>query len=71
MGGVIFVFLLALLIVILVLPAVRAELDKRRAMRRGGVAETPHEAVIRRLDDHRTRRANKPTNDKAEPGPDA
>jgi len=67
MGGVIFIFLLAVLIVILVTPAVRTALDRQRAKRRQGTVETPHEAVVRRLDDHRARRNSK-TND---PGPDA
>jgi hypothetical protein len=65
MGGVIFISLVALLLVILVLPAIRAEVARRRALRRPA-SETAHEAVIRRLDDHRTRRKT-PTDE----GPDA
>lgn len=70
MGGVIFIFLVALVIVILIMPAVRAEMDKRRRARQGA-PETAHEVVIRRLDDARARRANKPPAKPDEPGPDA
>jgi len=61
MGGVILVFLLALAIVILVTPALRARGRKQR----DDVAETAHEAVISRLEDHRKRKAQS-ADDKAD-----
>lgn len=61
MGGVIFVFLLALVIVILVTPALRARLSRQRPPSEPR-EETPHEVVIRRLDDHRARK-NTPRDD--------
>ena len=67
MGGVIFIFLLAVLILILITPAIREALAKSRAKRARGTVETPHEAVVRRLDDHRARRNSKPS----DRGPDA
>jgi FtsZ-interacting cell division protein ZipA len=53
MGGVILVFLLAIAIVILVTPALRA----RAREKRDDVAKTAHDAVISRLEDHRKRKA--------------
>lgn len=53
MGGVILVFLLAVAIVILVTPALRA----RAREKRDEVAKTAHDAVISRLEDHRKRKA--------------
>jgi hypothetical protein len=61
MGGLIFLFLIAVLIVILITPAIRARLNKDAPPRPPG-EESPHEVVIRRLDDHRSRR-NRPTDD--------
>jgi hypothetical protein len=58
MGGIILVLLLGIAIVILVTPALRARGRKQR----DDIAETAHEAVIKRLDDHRSRR-NNPTDD--------
>lgn len=55
MGGLILVFLLALVVVILLTPALRERARKRR----DEVAEAAHEAVIRRLDDHRKRPRSK------------
>lgn len=57
MGGVIFIFLLALVIVILISPAIRARFGRRPPPSASEPRqETPHEVVIRRLDDHRARR---------------
>ena len=53
MGGIIFVFLILLVVVILVTPALRTRARKER----DSVAQTAHEAVISRLEDHRKRRA--------------
>ena len=52
MGGIILVFLLAIAIVILVTPALRA----RAREKRGEVAKSAHDAVISRLEDHRRRK---------------
>jgi hypothetical protein len=63
MGGVIFIFLVALVIVILVTPAIRARFGGQPPPPEGEPRqETPHEVVIRRLDDHRARR-NTPRDD--------
>ncbi len=63
MGGLIFLFLVAVLIVILVTPAIRARLNKDAPPTGGSPTdESPHEVVVRRLDDHRSRR-NRPTDD--------
>jgi len=56
MGGVILVFLLAMAIVILVTPALRARGRKNR----DDVAQSAHDAVISRLEDHRARRKSRP-----------
>ncbi|MDP3740674.1 MAG: hypothetical protein Q8R02_25025 [Hyphomonadaceae bacterium] len=56
MGGVILVFLLVVAIVILVAPALRARGRKQR----DDVANTAHEAVISRLEDHRKNRPRSP-----------
>jgi type II secretory pathway pseudopilin PulG len=61
MGGVILVFLLAVAIVILVTPALRA----RGRRNRDDVAQSAHEAVISRLEDHRRKKAQS-ADDKAE-----
>jgi hypothetical protein len=61
MGGVILVFLLAIAIVILVTPALRA----RAREKRDDVAKTAHDAVISRLEDHRKRKAQ-PADDNAD-----
>lgn len=61
MGGFILVFLLALLITILVTPAIRARFGQKPPPPSPG-EESPHEVVIRRLDDHRARR-NTPRDD--------
>jgi hypothetical protein len=53
MGGIILVLLLGVAIVILLTPALRARGRKQR----DDVAETAHEAVVKRLDDHRKRRS--------------
>jgi type II secretory pathway pseudopilin PulG len=53
MGGVILVFLLAIAIVILVTPALRA----RARAKRDEVAKSAHDAVVSRLEDHRKRKA--------------
>jgi hypothetical protein len=49
MGGVILIILLGIAIVILVTPALRARGRKQR----DDVAQTAHDAVISRLEDHR------------------
>jgi hypothetical protein len=53
MGGIILVVLLALLIVILITPAIRARAAKGK---RNAVDRTAHEAVVSRLEDHRRRK---------------
>ena len=55
MGGVILLFLLALLIALLLTPAIRARFGRPPSPREGG-EESPHEVVVRRLDDHRARK---------------
>lgn len=54
MGGFILVFLLILVVVILVTPALR----NRGRQQRDDVARTAHEAVVSKLEDHRKRRQN-------------
>ncbi len=61
MGGVILVFLLAIAIVILVTPALRA----RARGKREEVAKSAHDAVVSRLEDHRKRKAQ-PADDNAD-----
>jgi hypothetical protein len=61
MGGVILIFLLAMVIVILVTPALRARGRKAR----DDVAQSAHDAVISRLEDHRRKKVS-PGDDKAE-----
>jgi hypothetical protein len=61
MGGLIFVFLLALLVAVLVTPAIRTRFGQKPPPSPPG-QESPHEVVIRRLDDHRARR-NTPRDD--------
>lgn len=56
MGGVILLFLLAVLIVVLVTPAIRARFGRPPSPPRDGGEESPHEVVVRRLDDHRARK---------------
>ena len=63
MGGVIFVVLVALVIAILITPAIRTRFGQKPPPTDGEPRqETPHEVVIRRLDDHRARR-NTPRDD--------
>lgn len=64
MGGLIFLVLLALLVTILVTPAIRARFGQKPPPPPPG-EESPHEVVIRRLDDHRARR-NTPRDDAAD-----
>ena len=52
MGGIILIALMALLIVILITPAVRA----RTKDRRDEADRTAHDAVVSRLEDHRRRK---------------
>lgn len=61
MGGVILIFLLALLVTILLTPAIRARFGQAPPPAPPGEA-SPHEVVVRRLDDHRARR-NTPRDD--------
>lgn len=58
MGGLIFVLLLAVLIVVLVTPAIRARFGRSPppAVPPSDGQESPHEVVVRRLDDHRARK---------------
>ena len=56
MGGLIFVFLLVLLIAVLITPALRARFGRTPPSPPDGGQEDPHEVVVRRLDDHRSRR---------------
>jgi hypothetical protein len=62
MGGLIFVFLIALLIVVLVTPAIRSRFQRKMPPQPPSGRDSPHEVVIRRLDDHRARR-NPPRDD--------
>ena len=58
MGGVIFVLLLAVLIAVLVTPALRARFGRPpSAVPPSDGQESPHEVVVRRLDDHRARKS--------------
>ena len=52
MGGIIFIGLLAIVIVILITPALRARAREKREQGE----PTAHEAVVSRLEDHRRRR---------------
>ena len=52
MGGIILVGLLAILIVVLITPALRARAKEKRE----AVDRTEHEAVVSRLEDHRRRK---------------
>ncbi|HEY7800123.1 MAG TPA: hypothetical protein VIA80_15250 [Hyphomonadaceae bacterium] len=57
MGGIILVGLIAVLIVILITPALRA----RAKVKRSEVDHTAHEAVVSRLEDHRRRKQSADT----------
>ncbi len=58
MGGLIFVLLLAVLIAVLVTPALRARFGRPPpAAPPSDGQESPHEVVVRRLDDHRARKS--------------
>lgn len=61
MGAVVLALLLGIAIVILITPALRARGRKQR----DEVAQTAHEAVVSRLEDHRKKKAQ-PADDKAE-----
>ena len=52
MGGIILIGLIAILIVLLITPAVRARAKERRE----AVDRTAHETVVSRLEDHRRRK---------------
>jgi hypothetical protein len=56
MGGVILLFLLAILIVVLVTPAIRTRFGRTPPPSPEGGQTSPHEQVVRRLDDHRARK---------------
>jgi len=56
MGGFILIGLLALLILLLVTPAIRARLGGKPTPPRGEGEESAHEVVVQRLDDHRARK---------------
>lgn len=62
MGGFILIGLLALLILLLLTPAIRARLGGNATPQREEGEESPHEVVVRRLDDHRARK-NTPRDD--------
>ena len=58
MGGLIFVLLLAVLIAVLVTPALRARFGRPPpVVPPTDGQESPHEVVVRRLDDHRARKS--------------
>lgn len=62
MGGIIFIELIAIVIVILITPAFRA-----RARRdRDATGSTAHEAVISRLEDHRRRKNQAADSDRSD-----
>ena len=56
MGGVVLLFLLALLIVLLLTPAIRARFGRLPSRPRDEEDGSPHEVVVRQLDDHRARK---------------
>lgn len=53
MGGVILLFIVALLIAILVTPALRARREQKLPQVVEPGQDAPHEVVVHRLDDHR------------------
>lgn len=53
MGGVILLFIVALLIAILVMPALRARREQKLPPAVEPGQDEPHEVVVHRLDDHR------------------
>jgi len=53
MGGVILLFIVALLIAILVMPALRARREQKLPPTVEPGQDEPHEVVVHRLDDHR------------------
>ena len=53
MGGVILLFIVALLIAILVMPALRVRREPRQPPTVEPGTDEPHEVVVHRLDDHR------------------
>lgn len=56
MGGIIFIFLLAILIVLLVTPALQLRFGRKPEQPDAASEDgRPHEVVIRRLDDRRPR----------------
>ncbi|MDP3494956.1 MAG: hypothetical protein Q8R82_17725 [Hyphomonadaceae bacterium] len=59
MGGVILLFLLAILIVVLVTPAIRTRFGRTLPPTppSDGGEEPPHEVIVPRLDDHRARKS--------------
>ena len=56
MGGVILLFLLAILIVVLVTPAIRTRFGRAPVPPPEGGEKSPHEISVPRLDDHRARK---------------
>ena len=62
MGGVILIFLLAVLLAILLLPAMR--IRKGRSAPPGTDPDAAHEVVVHQLDDHRGKK--KPSTDDAQ-----
>ena len=57
MGGIILIALVAILIVVLITPALRARAREKREK----ADSTAHEAVVSKLEDHRRRRQNADT----------
>lgn len=53
MGGVILLFIVALLVAILVTPALRARREQKLPPAVEPAQDAPHEVVVHRLDDHR------------------
>lgn len=57
MGPIILVFIVALLIILLALPAIRARFGNLPPPEDRPEGEEPHEVVVRRLDDHRKKKS--------------
>jgi hypothetical protein len=62
MGGIILIGLVAIVIVILITPALRARAKEKR----DEVAKTAHDAVVSRLEDHRRRKGQSADADRSD-----